>query len=113
MRRTNISFLFSLILCGCIITPHSKKTFDESCNEFRKKVTLEADWVKLRKCNNTNRCVGEVGFGVLLGAVSGVISIAIMVVGNTYYAIDEMGSCKVQLDTKKIKNLESKKYNFN
>jgi hypothetical protein len=97
-----IVFSVALFLTGCIITPHTKQVYDYKCDSFRTKVSLQTEYI-VRGCNSNDDCSALIGGSIFIGAISGTISAIVMLVGNTYYAIDHSRKCKTKIDSRKMK----------
>ena len=95
------SILLTFILCGCIITPKVEKNYDSNCDVFKKKVALQSKFIVI-SCHNKSECSGYLGVSVISGVITGAVSVAIMLVGNTYYAISQNRRCKTPVSEDKI-----------
>lgn len=108
MLKNYLLPFFCVLLSGCIITTQTKSTYDINCDKFRKKVEMKADWIVFKRCGNSVNCdgVNHMAFGALLGVISGIVSTTVMIFGNTYYAINESGECKVKIEDNNIEEVD-------
>jgi len=97
-----LSLLLVLLLSSCIITPKVKKVYDPICDKFKKKVSLQSTFI-VQRCPNNHDCTGIIGISIITGAISGAISVAILSVGNIYYAVEHQNQCRAKLNKKQVR----------
>ncbi|MFT6732201.1 MAG: hypothetical protein ACJAS9_000380 [Polaribacter sp.] len=95
-------FLLTFFLSSCIITPKIKRGFDPICVQFRNIVKLQSKFI-VTNCSRNQDCRGLIGVSLITVAITGAISVAILSVGNVYYAIEHKSQCKVKVKSDKIK----------
>ncbi|PHS19578.1 MAG: hypothetical protein COA86_04690 [Kangiella sp.] len=103
-----LSLLLVLLLSSCVISPKIKKTYDPICDKFKKRVALQSTFL-VNNCPQNNDCNHLIGFSIITSVITGAVSIAIMSVGNIYYAIDHKSQCKAKIDRARIKLLDESK----
>lgn len=82
-------------LSGCIAVPERTSYYDESCDMFVDRLSLDMNYYGGPHATCTgDQCVAELVFVGLVGAVSVVVSGAIVVVGNAVYEVEHLTACK-------------------
>lgn len=93
-RQLAFSLLLSSLVSGCMVVPHTTRTYNAECNVIEKRVTLESQQVQaLGQCRGNAECTGLLaGYG-LLAVGSVVVSGGVAVVGNVAYWLEERAQC--------------------
>jgi hypothetical protein len=82
-----------LALAACIVVPRTDQLYDEECQIYIKRMTLEAQQIGyFSGCSNDGCAVMLVAVGAV-AAASAVVSGSIVVVGNVLYWAEKQDRC--------------------
>lgn len=83
----------AMLLAGCVYLPHTATAYDENCEIFERKMTLESYQVaSIGGCRNEG-CVALLAAAGVVSATTAVVSGSVVVVGNVVYWLEEKGQC--------------------
>jgi hypothetical protein len=91
--RRGVAAAALLALSACIVVPRTDHVYDEDCQIYVKRMTLQAEWI-----DGFNRCGGN-GCTVLLVAIgavavaSTVVSGSVVVYNNVVYWAEKRDKC--------------------
>ncbi|MBQ4863593.1 hypothetical protein J8L98_18080 [Pseudoalteromonas sp. MMG013] len=95
MKSTIGCIIICITQTGCIFVPKDVTYYDEKCQVYAKKSTLESSnkMITLSACGNEVTCGAALASAGLVSAASLVVSGSISVIANTVYWIEKEKGC--------------------
>ncbi|RJE77259.1 hypothetical protein BGP78_09395 [Pseudoalteromonas sp. MSK9-3] len=102
-------FTVSVALSGCIFVPKDVTYYDERCQVYAKKSTLESsNLIAFGACGSDFSCGAALASAGLVSAASLVVSGSISLIENTVYWIETEKDCLAEPKLKRLPNAEPK-----
>jgi hypothetical protein len=80
-------------LAGCVYLPETTVRYNEKCQAYERRMTLEAHQVgAFRGCHDEG-CVAILVFAGVVSAATAVVSGSVVVAGNVVFWLERQGQC--------------------
>lgn len=96
LRRAGIGLLLAASLCSCVVLPKKTSSLDSLCNIRTPRWTLDVRQTDPDDCADSEadamQCL--MSYGVVLPALSTLVSGSIVILGNSVHWMEYQGSCE-------------------